>query len=202
MKCFKQFLLETQRPDAKHFFNMGVFNPNGRLSSSNSKIPQELPKTYFDAGIGGSEIEGYFGIKSTSSKADSWFYTGEATTFGHVGPVWNKGSQFNADGSGDASNHTFLQVKSERITDPKKNKGTSFVISRVNHKGEADEDIHHVFIGDNDQNRQHNGLSDVFAMKPDAADELIDAHLATELQHYRYPGADKENRSVEEFHSQ
>lgn len=203
MKSFKQYLIETHRPDAKHFWNMGVFNPNGRFSPEGrfidklDKVPEELPKRSFNPSIGGEEIEGFFGIKSMP-KSQSIEYTGKATTFGHVGPVWNKGSSFNADGSGDKPNHTFLQVESKRITDPGR-EGISFVISRVNHKQIADEEIHHVFLRD-DMNTEHMGLSDIFAIHPHDAENLLNAHMTTVLPHYPYPGANKQQTSVEEFH--
>jgi hypothetical protein len=187
MKSFRQYLLENE------FGPNGIFSPKtgypewanvtraqsknirraGIIRGSRNFDPRVEPYSKFaDKDVPG-EIRGYFGIKK-SPITDETEYNGEATTFHHIGPVWNKGSGFGASDPSETPNPTFLQIKSKRVeygNTRNFRKGLSVVISRVNHKGVADEEIHHMFVRDEDDTPADDDVS--FSMKKIDPGDLI-----------------------------
>jgi hypothetical protein len=186
MKSFRQYLLENE------FAPNGIFSPKtgypewanvtraqsqnirraGIIRGSRNFDPRVEPYSKFaDKDVPG-EIRGYFGIKK-SPITDDTEYNGEATSFHHIGPVWNKGSGFGASDPTETPNPTFLQMKSKRVeygNTSRFDKGLSVVISRINHQGVADEDIHHMFIPDEDDKPADGGS---FSMKKIDPGDLI-----------------------------
>ena len=186
MKSFRQYLLEN-----KFSFN-GIFSPKygfpewanitetqrkklesqGIVRRRGNFDPRVEPYGVQDKDVPG-EIRGYFGIKK-SPITDDTEYNGEATSFHHIGPVWNKGSGFGASDPTETPNPTFLQIKSKRVeygNTSKFKKGLSVVISRINHQGVADEEIHHMFIHDEDDKPADDDVS--FSMKKIDPGDLI-----------------------------
>ena len=166
MKSFRQYLLENEF-SPNHIWSPKTGYPEwanltreqsknirraGIIRGSRNFDPRVEPYSKFaDKDVPG-EIRGYFGIKK-SPITDDTEYNGEATTFHHIGPVWNKGSDFGVSDKTETPNPTFLQIKSKRVeygNTSRFDKGLSVVISRINHQGVADEDIHHMFIPDED----------------------------------------------------
>jgi hypothetical protein len=186
MKSFRQYLLENE------FAPNGIFSPkHGYPEWAN--ITKQQRKNLESRGILGGrvrtdleiepygvqdkdvpgEIRGYFGIKK-SPITDDTEYNGEATSFHHIGPVWNKGSGFGASDPTETPNPTFLQIKSKRVeygNTSNFRKGLSVVISRINHKGVADEEIHHMFVPDEDDKPADDDVS--FSMKKIDPGDLI-----------------------------
>lgn len=167
MKSFRQYLLEDHRYSTNGSLSPFKGYPEwanvtreqsknirraGIIRGSRNFDPRVEPYSKFaDKDVPG-EIRGYFGIKK-SPITDDTEYNGEATSFHHIGPVWNKGSGFGASDPTETPNPTFLQMKSKRVeygNTSRFDKGLSVVISRINHQGVADEDIHHMFIPDED----------------------------------------------------
>ena len=186
MKSFRQYLLEN-----KFSFN-GIFSPKdgfpewanitekqrenlesrGIIRRRGNFDPRVEPYGVQDNDVPG-EIRGYFGIKK-SPITDETEYNGEATSIHHIGPVWNKGSGFGASDPTETANPTFLQMKSKRVeygNTSNFKKGLSVVISRVNHKGVADEEIHHMFVHDEDDKAADDDVS--FSMKKIDPGDLI-----------------------------
>lgn len=189
MKSFKQYLLENE------FGPNGIFSPKtgypewanvtraqsknirraGIIRGSRNFDPRVEPYSKFaDKDVPG-EIRGYFGIKKSPITDDTdWQYNGEATSFHHIGPVWNKGSGFGASDPTETPNPTFLQMKSKRVeygNTRNFRKGLSVVISRINHQGVADEEIHHMFVPDEDDKPADDDVS--FSMKKIDPGDLI-----------------------------
>ena len=167
MKSFRQYLLEDHRYSTNGSLSPFKGYPEwanltreqsknirraGIIRGSRNFDPRVEPYSKFaDKDVPG-EIKGYFGIKK-SPITDDTEYNGEATSFHHIGPVWNKGSGFGASDPTETPNPTFLQIKSKRVeygNTSRFDKGLSVVISRINHQGVADEEIHHMFIPDED----------------------------------------------------
>ena len=186
MKSFRQYLLENE------FSFNGIFSPKygypewanitkkqrenlesqGIVRGSANFDPRVEPYGVQDKDVPG-EIRGYFGIKK-SPITDDTEYNGEATTFHHIGPVWNKGSDFGVSDKTETPNPTFLQIKSKRVeygNTSNFRKGLSVVISRINHQGVADEEIHHMFIHDEDDKPADDDVS--FSMKKIDPGDLI-----------------------------
>lgn len=195
MKCFKQFLLENI-PDISMF----AFSPNGRFSPHKARHMESTKLPFHPVG-GNEDIQGFFRITENPVVTGQHYYTGEAITFNHVGPVWNTGSQFNDDSSGAVPNPTFLHVQTSYHESPK-GKGIRALISRINHKDQSDLPIHEVFLNETDNNEEHQGRSDIFAMKPDDAMDIIDEHLSTKLPHSQdlMRGVPVQDKIIDDFH--
>ena len=186
MKSFRQYLLENE------FSFNGIFSPKdgfpewanitkkqrenlesrGIVRGRGNFDPRVEPYGVQDNDVPG-EIKGYFGIKK-SPITDDTEYNGEATSIHHIGPVWNKGSGFGASDPTETANPTFLQIKSKRVeygNTSKFKKGLSVVISRINHQGVADEEIHHMFIHDEDDKPADDDVS--FSMSKIDPGDLI-----------------------------
>ena len=186
MKSFRQYLLENE------FAANGRFSPfkgskewanvtpeqsenirrAGMIRGRGNFDPRVEPYGVQDKDVPG-EIRGYFGIKK-SPITDDTEYNGEATSIHHIGPVWNKGSGFGASDPTETANPTFLQIKSKRVeygNTSKFKKGLSVVISRINHQGVADEEIHHMFIHDEDDKPADDDVS--FSMSKIDPGDLI-----------------------------
>ena len=187
MKSFRQYLLENEF-SPNHIWSPKTGYPEwanvtreqsknirraGIIRGSRNFDPRVEPYSKFaDKDVPG-EIRGYFGIKK-SPITDDTEYNGEATSFHHIGPVWNKGSGFGASDPTETPNPTFLQIKSKRVeygNTSKFKKGLSVVISRINHQGVADEEIHHMFIHDEDDKPADDDVS--FSMKKIDPGDLI-----------------------------
>ncbi len=180
MKSFKQYLLENP------FAPNGIYSPFkgfpewANLNIKNTKAMRKLrvrtdPRFPPDSNFADEEdnvpqgIQGYFGIKK-SPITDDTEHNGEATTFHHIGPVSNKGED-------STTNPTFLHIKSKRVENENISGfklpvvGLSVVISRINHQGVADEEIHHMFIHDADYDEPDD--DDNFSMKKIDPGDLI-----------------------------
>ena len=188
MKSFRQYLLEDHRYSTNGSLSPFKGYPEwanvtraqsknirraGIIRGSRNFDPRVEPYSKFaDKDVPG-EIRGYFGIKK-SPITDDTEYNGEATSFHHIGPVWNKGSGFGASDPTETPNPTFLQIKSKRVeygNTSNFRKGLSVVISRINHQGVADEEIHHMFIHDEDDKPADDDVS--FSMKKIDPGDLI-----------------------------
>ena len=193
MKSFRQYLLESEWANWNEFSPNHIWSPKtgypewanvtraqsknirraGIIRGSRNFDPRVEPYSKFaDKDVPG-EIRGYFGIKK-SPITDDTEYNGEATTFHHIGPVWNKGSDFGVSDKTETPNPTFLQIKSKRVeygNTSNFRKGLSVVISRINHQGVADEEIHHMFIHDEDDKPADDDVS--FSMKKIDPGDLI-----------------------------
>ena len=188
MKSFRQYLLENHRYSTngslspfKGYPEWANVTPEqsknirraGMIRGSRNFDPRVEPYSKFaDKDVPG-EIRGYFGIKK-SPITDDTEYNGEATTVHHIGPVWNKGSGFGASDPTETPNPTFLQIKSKRVeygNTSRFDKGLSVVISRINHQGVADEEIHHMFVPDEDDKPADDDVS--FSMKKIDPGDLI-----------------------------
>lgn len=186
MKSFRQYLLENEfslngrwspKTGYPEWANITSKQSNnirraGIIRGSGNFDPRVEPYSKFaDKDVPG-EIKGYFGIKK-SPITDDTEYNGEATTVHHIGPVWNKGSGFGASDPTETPNPTFLQIKSKRVeygNTSNFRKGLSVVISRINHQGVADEEIHHMFVPDEDDKPADEGS---FSMKKIDPGDLI-----------------------------
>ena len=193
MKSFRQYLLESEWANWNEFSPNHIWSPKtgypewanvtreqsknirraGIIRGSRNFDPRVEPYSKFaDKDVPG-EIRGYFGIKK-SPITDDTEYNGEATSIHHIGPVWNKGSGFGASDPTETPNPTFLQIKSKRVeygNTSKFKKGLSVVISRINHQGVADEEIHHMFIHDEDDKPADDDVS--FSMSKIDPGDLI-----------------------------